>query len=76
MQKIQNYINGKLTAPLSGKYIDNYNPATGQVYSLIPDSDEQDVALAVIAAEAAFPLWSAMRTEERSELLIRLCDLI
>jgi aminomuconate-semialdehyde/2-hydroxymuconate-6-semialdehyde dehydrogenase len=76
MQKIQNYINGKLTAPLSGKYIDNYNPATGQVYSLIPDSDEQDVALAVIAAEAAFPLWSAMRTEERSALLIRLSELI
>ena len=76
MQKIQNYINGKLTAPLSGKYIDNYNPATGQVYSLIPDSDEQDVALAVIAAEAAFPVWSAMRTEERSALLIRLSELI
>jgi len=76
MQKIQNYINGQLTAPLSGKYIDNYNPATGQVYSLIPDSDEQDVELAVKAAETAFPAWSTMRTEDRSAILIRLSELI
>lgn len=76
MQKIQNYINGQLTAPLSGKYIDNYNPATGQVYSLIPDSDEQDVEVAVRAAEAAFPVWSTMRTEVRSAILIRLSQLI
>lgn len=76
MQKIQNYINGKLTEPVSGKYIDNYNPATGQVYSLIPDSDEQDVEEAVKAATAAFPGWSLMRTEDRSAILIRLSELI
>ncbi len=76
MQKIQNYINGKLVAPHSGQYIDNYNPATGQVYSLIPDSDETDVEAAVVAAEAAFPGWSALRTEERSGILLRLSALI
>jgi aminomuconate-semialdehyde/2-hydroxymuconate-6-semialdehyde dehydrogenase len=76
MQKIQNYINGQLTDPISRKYIDNYNPATGQVYSLIPDSDEQDVELAVKAAKAAFPKWSKMPTETRSALLIKLSGLI
>ena len=45
MQKIYNFINGKLVAPKSGKYLDNYNPATGKVYSLVPDSDsDEDVA--------------------------------
>ena len=76
MQKIQNLINGELVAPLSGKYLDNYNPATGGVYSLIPDSDEKDVDNAVIAAKAAFPAWSNMQKEKRSAILIRLSELI
>ena len=61
MEKLQNYIDGALVAPLKGKYIDNYNPSIGKVYSLIPDSDEDDVKNAVEAANKAFPAWSAMR---------------
>jgi aminomuconate-semialdehyde/2-hydroxymuconate-6-semialdehyde dehydrogenase len=76
MQQIKNLIGGKLCAPVSGAYIDNYQPSTGKVYSLIPDSDERDVEAAVAAAQKAFPHWSAMRTEDRSALLIRLSELI
>lgn len=76
MQKIKNYINGVLVEPISRNYLDNYNPSTGKVYSLIPDSDEQDVELAVKAALDAFPIWSAMPTQKRSALLIRLSELI
>lgn len=76
MQKIKNYINGVLVEPISGKYLDNYNPSTGKVYSLIPDSDEQDVELAVKGAQEAFPLWSTLPTQKRSALLIRLSELI
>lgn len=76
MQKIQNYINGELTAPVSGKYLDNYNPAEGKVYSLIPDSDGVDVQNAVEAANEAFPLWSSMAVEKRAEILQRIATLI
>jgi len=76
MQQIKNLIGGQLCAPFSGAYIDNYQPSTGKVYSLIPDSDERDVETAVSAAQKAFPHWSAMRTEDRSALLIRLSELI
>jgi len=74
--KIENYINGKLTAPASGKYIDNYNPSTGQIYSLIPDSDQEDVQRAVEAAEKAFPAWSKTSTEKRHDLLMKIVQLI
>ena len=40
MDKILNYIDGELVAPTSGNYLDNYNPSTGKVYSLVPDSDK------------------------------------
>ncbi len=76
MQQLKNYINGKLVAPISDAYIDNYNPATGEVYSRLPDSDERDVQHAVDAARSAFPAWSITPTEKRSRILHRIADLI
>jgi len=76
MQKIANYINGQLQAPSSLKYLDNVNPAEGKVYSLAPDSDAEDVKMAVDAASKAFPDWSTMQVEKRSLLLMKLADLV
>ncbi|MBL7848512.1 MAG: aldehyde dehydrogenase [Cyclobacteriaceae bacterium] len=76
MEKISNYINGQWIAPVSGAYLDNVNPATGTVYSLIPDSDNRDVQLAVDAAKAAFENWSGLLPEKRHAVLARLADLI
>ncbi len=76
MIKIANYIDGKLIAPSSGNHLDNYNPAEGKVYSLIPDSDENDVSKAVAAAKKAFPEWSSISSEKRSAILSRIADLI
>jgi len=69
MKKILNYIDGKLVAPKEGQYIDNYNPATGKVYSLIPDSTKSDVDDAVRAAKAAFSNWAGLKNTERADWL-------
>ncbi len=76
MKKIKNYIDGQLTAPISGDYFDNYNPAVGKVYSLIPDSDERDISKAVQAAKAAFYSWSKLPIQERSKMLFKIANLI
>lgn len=76
MEKIKNYINGELVEPSSGKYIDNYNPASGKVYSLIPDSNENDINTAVLAAKNAFQSWSKTSKKYRSDLLMRLASRI
>ena len=76
MLKIENYIGGKLIAPHSDEYLDNFNPATGEVYSLTPDSDGRDVTLAVEAAGKAFPMWSKMSAESRHDILMRVAALI
>ena len=73
---LKNFIDGVLVPPYSGVYLDNVNPATGKVYSHIPDSDERDVQLAVEAAEKAFLAWSKMSLDERSRILMRMADLI
>jgi aminomuconate-semialdehyde/2-hydroxymuconate-6-semialdehyde dehydrogenase len=76
MQTIFNYINGTMVEPVSGNYIDNHEPATGQVYSKIPDSDERDIEIATRAAKAAFPAWSALPVAKRSEVMLRIAELI
>jgi aminomuconate-semialdehyde/2-hydroxymuconate-6-semialdehyde dehydrogenase len=76
MQKILNYINGELIEPLSKNFFENINPATGEAYSLIPDSDERDVQLAVDVAEKAFPEWSNMPVAKRADILLKIAHLI
>ncbi len=76
MQQIKNYINGALTEPVSKKYLDNFNPSTGKVYSHIPDSDEKDVELAYAAAKNAFKEWSITSKEKRSSYLLKIAALI
>lgn len=76
MDRIENYIGGELVQPASGQYLENFNPATGEVYSLIPDSDDRDVNLAADAARSVFPAWSRTPPEQRFEILMRLVTLI
>ncbi len=76
VKKILNYINGELRKPHSDSFFDNINPATGKIYSLIPDSDKMDVEEAYIAAQRAFPSWSNTPATERARILQRLADLI
>jgi aminomuconate-semialdehyde/2-hydroxymuconate-6-semialdehyde dehydrogenase len=74
MERLKNFIDGAFVAPIEGGYIDNYEPATGKVYSFIPNSTSSDVEMAVAAAERAFPIWAGMSNEERSAILIKLSE--
>ncbi len=72
MEILSNFINGSHQPPVNGQYIDNIEPATGLVYGKIPDSDEDDLAQAVDAAEQAFPLWKKMSLEKRADILYQI----
>lgn len=73
---ILNFINGQFIEPIDKKYIDNFNPATGEKYGTIPDSNEQDVQLAVDAATQAFESWSNTAVEKRYIVLNKIAELI
>lgn len=73
---IQNYIGGDWHAAQSGEYFDNYQPATGKVYSRLPNSDARDVEVAVKAAREALPNWSKCGVQQRFQILMRVADLI
>ena len=61
---------------MSGKFIENINPATGELLNHTPDSDQKDVDIAVHAASTAFQQWSVSSTTERFEILNRIASLI
>jgi len=73
---LKNYINGQLVPPFSGEYLDNTNPATGEIYSFVPDSGEQDIEKAIEAAKNAFKDWSKSGIRKRFRLLSRLADIL
>ena len=74
--EIQNFIGGTFQAPRSGNYLDNINPATGELIGKIPESSEKDVAEAISAAKKAFPQWSVTPVEKRFHILNQIADFI
>lgn len=76
METIQHFVDGRFVPAAGGGLLDNIEPATGRVYSRLPDGDERDVEAAVAAAERALPGWSRAPAIERSRILLKLADLI
>ena len=74
LERITNYIDGSNCPPIKGNYLDNVEPATGQVYSSVPDSDTHDLERAVSAAERALPKWRASPAEHRAKILYAIAD--
>ncbi|WP_266169621.1 aldehyde dehydrogenase [Dyella subtropica] len=74
--RLANLIDGRLQAPHLDRWLEVFEPATGEVFAHCPDSTAEDVADAVAAAQRASSAWAATPTEQRARLLHRLADLI
>src|SRR5580704_7608230 len=67
-----NLIGGEWLAAASGKTILNLNPADHRdVVGAFPDSNAEDVDLAVEAARTAFRTWQLVPAPKRAEILLR-----
>ncbi|MEM9733915.1 MAG: aldehyde dehydrogenase [Pseudomonadota bacterium] len=71
-----NFIGGKFVAPVNGKYFDNTTPLTGAVMNQIARSDEADINLALDAAHAAKDAWARTSVTERSNMLLKIADIL
>ncbi len=74
--KYGNYINGKFVEPKSGKYFDNTSPISNEKICSVARSNEKDVDAALDAAHAAFPAWGKTSITERSNILLKIADII
>src|SRR5690242_3378758 len=71
-----NFINGEWCDARSKSILPVINPATGEVYATVPDSDEVDAKAAVDAAAEAFKTWKKVPAKQRANILKRWNDLI
>lgn len=70
------YINGEFVPSLSGKKFDIINPNNEKLAASVYEAGAEDVDVAVKAAKAAFPAWSALSAADRGEYLLKLADAI
>lgn len=75
-EKYGNFINGEFVAPVKGEYFDNVSPVDGKVFTKAARSTEEDVNLALDAAHQAFPEWSTTSATERSNMLLRIAQVM
>ncbi len=74
--KYDNFIGGQWVAPKDGEYFDNITPITGQVFTQAARSKKADVELALDAAYKAFPSWSKTAAATRSNLLLKVAQVM
>jgi len=71
-----NYIGGKWTAPAKGEYFENISPVDGNSFTKVARSTAADVELAIDAAWKAAPNWNNSSAMERSNMLLKIADVM
>src|SRR5271168_4283776 len=69
-----NFIGGKLVAPVEGRYFDNLSPVTGAKLCQVARSSAADIELALDAAHKAKDAWGRTPVAERSVILNKIAD--
>ncbi len=72
----ENYIGGKWVAPVKGEYFENISPVDGKSFTKIPRSTSEDIEKAIDAAWEAAPSWNSSSATERSNMLLKIADVI
>ncbi|WP_028219275.1 aldehyde dehydrogenase [Paraburkholderia oxyphila] len=73
-QRYDNFIGGKFVPSVRGAYFDDITPITGEVYTSVARSTEEDISLALDAAHAAASHWNHTPAAERANILNRIAD--
>ncbi|MEM0911105.1 MAG: aldehyde dehydrogenase family protein [Pseudomonadota bacterium] len=74
--RYENFIGGKWVAPVNGEYFEATSPVDGSVIAEIPKSSAQDVELALDAAHAAKGAWADTSVAARSNVLLKIADVM
>ncbi len=75
-RELHHFIGGRQVAGTSGRFLDVYNPSTGEVQARTPLGSRAEVEAAIAAAEKAFPRWSATPAVKRARVMFRFLELV
>jgi len=75
-EKYDNFIGGEWTAPVDGKYFENFSPIDDKPIAHVAQSNRKDIDLAVAAGWEAFATWGKTSAAERSAVLNKIADIM
>ena len=75
-QKLNYYVNGQWRESKAEKWMECFNPSTGEVTALAPQCTQEEVDSAIKAASDAFPAWAATAVTKRAQVLFRMKALV
>jgi malonate-semialdehyde dehydrogenase (acetylating) / methylmalonate-semialdehyde dehydrogenase len=73
---LQYWVDGGWKTSKTTKYMDCYNPSTGEVTARAPQCTVEEVEEAIAAAAKAFPAWSDTPPNQRVQVLFRMKALL
>ena len=68
MRDIRHFVNGSTFEGASGRFGDVFNPNTGEIQARVQLATPAELDTAVVAAQAAFPAWSATNLQRRARV--------
>jgi aldehyde dehydrogenase len=74
--RYDNFINGQWIPPVKGEYFANISPIDGNAFTQVARSTKEDIELALDAAHEAFKTWSKASATEKSNLLLKIADIM
>jgi len=76
IQRLQYFVDGQWLESSTSKYMDVFDPSTGEVIAQAPCCTRDEVESAIAAAKAAFPAWAATPVMRRVKVLYKFRDLL
>jgi len=76
MEKLKLFINGEFVTSESDRYMDVFDPSTGDIIAKAPCCTANEVENAIKAANDAFPGWSNTPVTKRVQVLFQLRNLV
>ena len=76
VSQYKNFVGGQSVDAVEGGTMEVLNPSTGETIAEVPSGTAADVERAVEAARKAQPEWAEATPKERSEVLLKLADVI
>ncbi|PZR27423.1 MAG: aldehyde dehydrogenase [Citrobacter freundii] len=74
--RYDHFIGGEWVAPSSGEYFDNISPVDGKVFTQAARGNAKDVEKAIDAAHKAFKTWGKTGAAYRSNLLLKIAQIV
>jgi len=76
MNEVTHYINGEHVNGTSGKFVEFFNPATGEVQGKTPLATQAEMDAAVEIAAKAQPAWAAVNPQRRARVMMKAVQLL